>query len=87
VLKAEDVCISMDGKGRRIDNVFIERLWGSAKYEEVDRRAYANWTEARESLKKYYAFYNGRRLHETLNYATPDEVYFGEVAASTRAVA
>ena len=86
-LKAAGVAISMDGKGRWIDNVFIERLWRSAKYEEVYLRAYANGTEARESLKIYFRFYNERRLHENLNYATPDEVYFGELAASTRAAA
>lgn len=86
-LKAAGVAISMDGKGRWIDNVFIERLWRSAKYEEVYLRAYANGTEARASLKTYFRFYNERRLHENLSYATPDEVYFGELAASTRAAA
>ncbi len=86
-LKAAGVAISMDGKGRWIDNVFIERLWRSAKYEEVYLRAYANGTEARGSLKTYFRFYNERRLHENLNYATPNEVYFGELAASTRAAA
>lgn len=86
-LKAAGVAISMDGKGRWIDNVFIERLWRSAKYEEVYLRAYANGTEARESLKIYFHFYNARRLHENLNYATPDEVYFGQLAASTPAAA
>jgi putative transposase len=86
-LKAAGVAISMDGKGRWIDNVFIERLWRSVKYEDVYLRAYANGTEAREALKKYFAFYNGRRVHENLNYSTPDEVYFGELAASTEAAA
>jgi len=82
-LKAAGVAISMDGKGRWIDNVFIERLWRSVKYEEVYLRAYANGTEARASLKIYLRFYNERRLHENLNYATPDEVYFGQLAAAT----
>jgi putative transposase len=86
-LKAAGVAISMDGKGRWIDNIFIERLWRSVKYEEVYLRAYTNGTEARESLKIYFRFYNERRLHENLNYATPDEVYFGQIAASTRAAA
>jgi putative transposase len=86
-LKAAGVTISMDGKGRWIDNVFIERLWRSVKYEEVYLRGYANGTEARRSLTRYFAFYNGRRLHENLNYATPDEVYFGGLAAATRAAA
>jgi putative transposase len=86
-LKAAGVAISMDGKGRWIDNVFVERLWRSVKYEDVYLRAYTNGTEARESLKRYFAFYNGRRVHENLNYSTPDEVYFGELAASTEAAA
>jgi len=86
-LKAAGVAISMDGKGRWIDNGFIERLWRSVKYEEVYLRAYANGTEARASLKIYFRFYNERRLHENLTYTTPDEVYFGELAASTRAAA
>ena len=86
-LKAAGVAISMDGKGRWIDNVFIERLWRSAKYEEVYLRAYANGTEARESLKIYFRFYNARRLHENLSYSTPDEVYYGQLAASTPAAA
>jgi putative transposase len=82
-LKSAGVAISMDGKGRWIDNVFIERLWRSVKYEEVYLRAYANGTEARQSLTKYFAFYNERRVHEVLDYATPDEVYFGALAAAT----
>ena len=73
----------MDGKGRWIDNVFIERLWRSVKYEEVYLRAYASGTEARESLARYFALYNGVRLHQTLEYGTPDEAYFAGLAAST----
>lgn len=75
-LKEAGVAISMDGKGRWIDNVFIERLWRSVKYEEVYLRAYAEGYQARRSLAKYFDFYNGRRVHETLDYRTPDEVYF-----------
>ena len=86
-LKAAGVAISMDGKGRWIDNVFIERLWRSVKYEEVYLRGYAGGTEARQSLARYFSFYNARRLHENLNYATPDEVYFGGLAAVTAAAA
>ncbi len=67
----------MDGKGRWIDNVFIERLWRSVKYEEVYLHAYANGTEARTSLIPYFGFYNARRSHQALDYRTPDEVYFG----------
>jgi putative transposase len=75
-LQGAGVAISMDGKGRWIDNVFIERLWRSVKYEDVYLREYANGHEAQRSLAKYFAFYNGRRLHESLGYATPDEMYF-----------
>jgi putative transposase len=85
-LKAAGVAISMDGKGRWIDNIFIERLWRSVKYEDVYLRAYASGSEARQSLTKYFAFYNARRVHEGLSYATPDEVYFGALG-QTRAAA
>jgi putative transposase len=86
-LKAAGVAISMDGKGRWIDNVFIERLWRSVKYEDVYLREYADGHVAQHSLSKYFAFYNGRRLHETLDYCTPDEVYFGALSASMPAAA
>lgn len=86
-LKAAGVAISMDGKGRWIDNVFIERLWRSVKYEEVYLRSYANGTEARHCLTRYFSFYNSKRLHENLHYATPDEVYFGGLAADTAVAA
>jgi putative transposase len=82
VLNAAGVAISMDGKGRWIDNVFIERLWRSVKYEDVYLRAYASGSEARASLTKYFMFYNTRRLHENLGYATPDEVYFAALATT-----
>jgi putative transposase len=77
----------MDGKGRWIDNVFIERLWRSVKYEEIYLREYVNGHEAQRSLAKYFAFYDARRVHETLGYATPDEVYFGTLAQITSAAA
>lgn len=81
-LKAAGVAISMDGKGRWIDNIFIERLWRSVKYEEVYLHAYASGSEARESLTRYFAFYNAVRIHQIHQYRTPDEVYFGALAAS-----
>jgi putative transposase len=81
-LRDAGVAISMDGKGRWIDNVFIERLWRSVKYEEVYLHAYANGTEARTSLTRYFSTYNTVRLHQCLEYRTPDEVYFGALAAS-----
>jgi putative transposase len=84
-LKAAGVAISMDGKGRWIDNIFIERLWRSVKYEDVYLHAYTSGSEARRSLTRYFSFYNGRRIHEALEYATPDEVYFGTPCALPRA--
>jgi len=86
-LKAVGVAISMDGKGRWIDNIFIERLWRSVKYEEVYLHAYVSGSEARQSLTKYFVFYNTRRLHENLDYATPDEMYFGALATAVLAAA
>ena len=80
VLKDAGVAISMDGKGRWIDNVFIERLWRSVKYEEVYLHAYTNGTEARSGLTRYFSSYNAVRLHQCLEYHTPDEVYFGASA-------
>ena len=78
VLKAHGVKISMDGKGRWVDNVFIERLWRSVKYEEVYLKAYQTMQEARQSLLSYFIFYNQSRFHQTLDYQTPDMVYFGK---------
>jgi putative transposase len=84
-LKTAGVAISMDGKGRWIDNVFIERLWRSVKYEDVYLHAYTSGSDARQSLSRYFAFYNTRRVHESLSYATPDEVYFGAPAMQASA--
>jgi putative transposase len=71
------VQISMDGKGRWIDNVFIERLWRSVKYENVYLHAYKNGTELRAGLREYFEFYNGHTVHQSLEYRTPDEVHYG----------
>jgi putative transposase len=86
-LRDAGVAISMDGKGRWIDNVFIERLWRSVKYEEVYLHAYANGTEARTALTRYFGLYNAVRSHQSLDYRTPDEVYFGALLKTTRAAA
>jgi len=75
VLINHGIQISMDGKGRWVDNVFIERLWRSVKYEEVYLKSYETMKEARESLKRYFDFYNRGRSHQALDYRTPDEVY------------
>ncbi len=66
VLKANDIRISMDGKGRWVDNVFVERLWKSVKYEHVYLHAYENVAEARQQLATYFTFYNTRRPHSSL---------------------
>ena len=68
--------ISMDGKGAWRDNVFVERLWRSVKYEEVYLHAYASVPEARASLGRYLTFYNSRRPHSSLDRRTPDQAYF-----------
>jgi putative transposase len=75
VLKQHDIQISMDGKGRWIDNVFVERLWRSLKYEEVYLRAYETVTEARQSIGTYLQFFNRERTHQSLDSRTPDEVF------------
>jgi putative transposase len=76
VLHRNDIAISMDGKGAWRDNVFVERLWRSIKYEEVYLRAYDSVGEARQSIGRYLDFYNGRRPHSSLDGMTPDQAYF-----------
>lgn len=74
-LEAADIRISMDGKGRALDNIFTERLWRSVKYEEVYLQNYATPQEARQGLTRYLAFYNHERPHQALDDRTPAEVY------------
>lgn len=76
LLRDNGIAISMDGRGAWRDNVFVERLWRSIKYEEVYLRAYDTVADARTSMGKYLAFYNGRRPHSSLDRMTPNEVYF-----------
>jgi putative transposase len=76
LLIAADIRISMDGKGAWRDNVFVERLWKSVKYEEVYLRAYASVSEARASIGRYLDFFNTRRPHQGLGRQTPDQAYF-----------
>jgi putative transposase len=80
LLTAAGVQISMDGKGRALDNVFIERLWRTVKYEEVYLRDYASPREARRGLSAYFLFYNEVRPHQALGYRTPAETYFATAA-------
>lgn len=76
LVSSSGVAISMDGRGRWLDNVFIERLWRSVKYEEVYLKAYETLPEARRELAAYFDFYNSRRKHQGLGGRTPDEVYW-----------
>jgi putative transposase len=76
VLADNGIAISMDGKGAWRDNVFVERLWRSIKYEEVYLRAYDSVSEARASIRRYLDFYNSRRPHSSLDGTTPDHAYF-----------
>jgi putative transposase len=77
-LTQADVQISMDGKGRALDNIFTERLWRTVKYEEVYLHDYVSPRDARQHLAHYFDFYNYRRLHQALDYLTPAQVYFGK---------
>ena len=77
-LKDNEIRISMDGKGRLADNVFVERLWRSLKYEAVYLKAYESSKEAEIEIGNYMVFYNAERNHQGLNNLTPDEVYFGK---------
>ena len=76
VLSDHGIAISMDGKGRWVDNVFVERLWRSVKYEDVYMRAYETPAQLRAGLAQYFDFYNARRRHSALDRRTPDAVYF-----------
>lgn len=75
VLKREGVAISMDGRGRALDNIFVERLWRSVKHEDVYLKGYASMAELTIGLAQYFAFYNGERPHQSLAYQTPQTVY------------
>jgi putative transposase len=78
LLKDAEINISMDGKGAWRDNVFVERLWRSIKYEEVYLHAYKTVSDARLGIGRYLAFYNSRRPHSSLDRKTPDQVYFNQ---------
>lgn len=82
VLKEAGVRISMDGKGRALDNIFVERLWRSVKYEEVYLKDYDNVRDAMDGIGSYLAFYNNERPHQSLGYRTPAQVYGQKVGTS-----
>ena len=79
ILKYNNISISMDAKGRSIDNIVVERFFRSLKYEEVYLKSYKNLKEARDEISKYINIYNSKRLHSSIGYKTPDEVYFANV--------
>ncbi len=79
MLANNGIAISMDGKGAWRDNVFVERLWRSVKYEEVYLHAYDSVSEARSSIGRYLDFYNGRRPHSSLDGTTPNQAYFNSL--------
>jgi putative transposase len=79
LIQGHGIQVSMDGKGRWVDNVFVERLWKSVKYEEVYLHAYDTVSQARQGLESYFKFYNERRPHSSLDGKTPDTVYFNSL--------
>ena len=79
VLEGNRIRISMDGRGRALDNIFVERLWRTVKYEEVYIKEYETVMEAVEGLRRYFIFYNEERLHQSLGYKTPQQIYYCDV--------
>jgi len=86
ILESHGIRISMDGRGRVFDNIFVERLWRTIKYEEIYLHEYRTVGEARAHLAAYFRFYNEERPHQALDYRTPHEVYFGSSAPLMPAV-
>lgn len=86
VLKAHGIAISRDGRGRALDNIFVERLWRSVKHEDVYLKGYAGLPELLVGLTEYFAFYNAERHHQSLGYRTPDEVFCTAVGGGARIV-
>jgi putative transposase len=76
-LESKKIKISMDGKGRALDNIYIERLWRSLKYEDIYIQEYETVAECTLGVRRYFEFYNAERFHQSLEYKTPDEIYFG----------
>ena len=83
VLLSHNILISMDARGRVFDNIFIERLWRSLKYEEVYLKDYSDVWEAEDNIRSYFLFYNTERLHSALDYKTPEEVYYESRKSNT----
>ena len=85
-LRVNNIAISMDGKGRWMDNVFIERLWKSVKYEDIYLKAYASMSEVKNGLVSYFKFYNEKRWHNSFDKKTPNMVYFNTLSQKQAAV-
>jgi putative transposase len=85
-LKARNIAISMDGRGRALDNIFVERLWRSVKHEDVYLKGYALMPELLIGLTEYFVFYNTERPHQSLNYNTPDNIYQAASGGGARIV-
>ena len=83
ILQSQSIRISMDGKGRVFDNIFIERLWRTVKYEDIYLWKYETIKELKEGLARYFIFYNVKRFHQSLKYKRPDEVYFQDSLFTT----
>jgi putative transposase len=83
-LESAGIRISMDGRGRALDNVFVERLWRTVKYEHVYLHEYASVPELEKGLEQYFTFYNHERLHQSLSYQPPAEVHFADASCSIR---
>ena len=79
ILKRNNILISMDGKGRALDNVYIERLWRSLKYENIFLSEYDSMKTLKIGIDKYFNFYNSERFHQSLDYNTPNDVYFESI--------
>jgi len=79
VLKKNGIKISMDGKGRALDNVYIERLWRSLKYENIFLNEYRSMKELKQGVYKYFEFYSSERFHQSLDYSVPNDIYYGQL--------
>lgn len=85
LLKEHGIKISMDGKGRALDNIFVERLWRTVKYEDVYLKEYGTVKECKEGLREFFKRYNSKREHQSLDYNYPEEVYFNKLIIETAA--
>ena len=75
-MEGSDIKVSMDGRGRALDNIFVERLWRTVKYEDIYLKEYNSVREVKAGLDEYFKFYNNERYHQSLEYKRPAEIYF-----------